>query len=835
MKHRGQTLVIFALFLTVLIGVSALAIDYANWLLTDRRLQNVTDHASLAGASVFNQNVVNTTCGSNPALCTDALAQSWTSLDQELSLGLDTAQIFCLASANTQSAGWTNASDAGCAAKAFGHRIWVSTPPPSNAAYTQTPNGTGGGLSGAFGVVWVRVDRPTTTFLAGIFGIVARDRVGWSTAGVLPNDFALEIFCRDGNPLQSNCAAGQGASGSLSIDGGGGITIDRGDIGSSNSLWVSSVVGPGVVVDSGNVFLVSGTCDNPASGGKWNCPPATVGGITDGLGNPKNAFHIPPLVPEQFILPTGIDNTDCAAGPCVPGTGANGQTPMTWSCSGSSCGFATVDTVNGTVECSGLQGSGRQNLAPVSDGQVANFKGNLSGSTNNNIFRNIWGSLDPTGTTLPLPPSAATPFPATPTPADNVFSMDGSNATYIAAVDTPNGSIEVGTQIYARFVMFKTKGNNGTYDPAVNSGYNVTMTAQLVEKRNGVWTNLGTPTADLPANDVITAYQIPTVSYTALQSLNNPTLGIKFVVTSPSGTGNNDPLRRGAGISWAEVYLDTQPVPPPPPMIPPGLYESITVDGGCAILDPTGLYSSPSGLSQNQMPGVYNFKGSNGKIELTGNSSQCSPAANCSSYLIGDGVSLVFDANWPDPNNNGLVLGADAALVINTGQSSNQDCTVWHATNMSFPLCPLPSDALAAAWMVDPGDADGTGVSPWGGPCAAASPCDISRSSYTPTADYRGISFYFRTAAWPPSGTAARFQISGTSSHPSGVSFRGILFAPWDNVKITGGNGFNTVGQVIAWTAKFAGQATIHLDYPYTRCVVNNSCLPYLLEPTVGS
>jgi hypothetical protein len=54
-------------------------------------------------------------------------------------------------------------------------------------------------------------------------------------------------------------------------------------------------------------------------------------------------------------------------------------------------------------------------------------------------------------------------------------------------------------------------------------------------------------------------------------------------------------------------------------------------------------------------------------------------------------------------------------------------------------------------------------------------------------------------------------------------------------VKITGGNGFNTVGQVIAWTAKFAGQATIHLDYPYTRCVVTDSCLPYLLEPTVGS
>ena len=39
-RSRGQALVLFALFLLVLLGASALAIDYANWLLTDRRLQN---------------------------------------------------------------------------------------------------------------------------------------------------------------------------------------------------------------------------------------------------------------------------------------------------------------------------------------------------------------------------------------------------------------------------------------------------------------------------------------------------------------------------------------------------------------------------------------------------------------------------------------------------------------------------------------------------------------------------------------------------------------------------------------------------------------------------
>ena len=39
---------------------------------------------------------------------------------------------------------------------------------------------------------------------------------------------------------------------------------------------------------------------------------------------------------------------------------------------------------------------------------------------------------------------------------------------------------------------------------------------------------------------------------------------------------------------------------------------------------------------------------------------------------------------------------------------------------------------------------------------------------------------------------------------------------PYDDVTIQGGNGFNTVGQVLAWTAKFnGGGAFIDLDFPY--------------------
>lgn len=826
MNRVGQALVLFALFLTVLLGISALAIDYANWLLIDRRLQNVSDHASLAGASVYNANIENATCGSNPTLCGDARLHAWVSLDEELSLGLSDTQIACLAADNTPSGGWVNASDAGCTAGSFDHRVWVSTPPPGIADYT----GVGGALVGNFGIVWVRVDQPTRTFLGGVFGIQARDRIGWATAGVLPYDYALEVFCRDEVPPQQGvCSSGQGAQGSLAIDGGGGISIDRGDIGSSNSLWVSSNIGYGVAVRTGNVFVAEGKCGDSGSGGKWNCPPQLMGGIWDGIGTAKDAYHIPPLTPEYFQLPDGVDNSDCTTGPCVPGTGPTGATPIDWSCSGSSCGFPVLPPGGGEIECRGVEGSTLQHLAPVRDETTANFRGTASGSTNNNIYRNInSAAVDPSGITVPAPPAGPTTFPSTPTPADSVYSTNGDNATYLVRLETPNGTVELGTQIFARFVLFKT--NAGTYDSTASSGYDVTVTAQLMELQPTGWTALGSATADLAADHVMTAYQIPEVSSALLNDRNNPTLGIRFSVTTTPRVGGSDPNVRGAGISWAEAYLSIEPTPLPPPMIPPGLYRSITIDGGCAVLDPTGLYSSPSGLQMNQMPGVYYFK------DDPSGSQPATIDLGTDSILIGDGVSLVFDPSWPDPNGtDGIVLDANAALVINTGLSSNQDCTAWSATNQSYPLCPLPADALAAAWMVDPANPGTGAVSPWGGPCPSLTPCLIARSGYAPTSNFRGVSFYFRVNSWPPTTTSARFQISGSTGSEPGIAFRGVLYAPWDNIKLTGGNGFDTIGQVIAWTAKFAGQATISLDYPYARCQVTNSCLPYLLEPTVGT
>jgi len=49
----GQVLVLFALFLLALLGISALAIELRELARRRRNLQNVADHAALAGASAI--------------------------------------------------------------------------------------------------------------------------------------------------------------------------------------------------------------------------------------------------------------------------------------------------------------------------------------------------------------------------------------------------------------------------------------------------------------------------------------------------------------------------------------------------------------------------------------------------------------------------------------------------------------------------------------------------------------------------------------------------------------------------------------------------------------
>jgi len=826
-RARGQVLVLFVLFLLAMLGISALAIDYASWLLVDRNLQNVADHAALAGASAFDQRTSQGSCsgGAGQVKCEAARAQAWASINDELTLGLSSAAITQLSLSDSPANGTTTVS-AGGTTFTWQQRVWVATPPPTYAAYT-TPS-IGGRYAQNYGVVFARVDRDVTSFIGGALGIQPQPRHGWATAGALPTDFALEVFCRNNVAPESGVCVN---SSGLTIDGQGGIRLLRGDVGSNESLAVTANTGNGMILDSGNMFLVNGSCA-PSS---WNCPNSPPhGGISDGTTG-KNAFYIPPVPVPQFESPINgntVSAYNCAGADashlCVPRKdqgSANPGAPGDWTCSTSSsspvrCGTPVVNTGTSpsTVTCSGA-GGGNPQLDYYAIG-VASGASGIQGDaghpqSNGNEYRNIDDDA-----TVPDPDTTSTP--ADP-PSDWIYTDDlnitGSGTKTVTTsfiVNVGQSGPRLAGNSTIRYVAFKTNGG-----ALSNTGYDVTLTVSLVGGVTSTQTDTPRVLSGTPTRYSFNVSSANITDYNSLQ--------LQFTF-SETGT-NDDPSERGGGISWAGIH-HPDPQPAVPPFIAPGYYRSIDIPaGGCAILDPTAEYSS---LLAYQMPGIYRFGGSGSpnsrRIEL-----------GDGSFLIGDGVTLVFDADWPDSGSNqGVAIGANAALVLNTALTtgSTPPCTPSEAAasnlNESAPLSALPYSAVCAAWAID--NSVTVGIRPGGNAWAPCDPSNLSnphcvnRSSYSPPTHYRGITFYFTPAGWPPSGITNRFEMQGGSGNDAGLAFRGVLYAPYDDVKITGGNGFNTVGQVLAWTAKFnGGSAYINLDYPYDF----TPAAPYLLEPTV--
>ncbi len=834
-RDLGQSLVLFAIFLTVLLGVSALGIDYATWLLTDRKLQNIVDSSAVAGASVFGDRIAQASCASGPgqAKCDAARVQAWTSLDDQLALGIS-SDIACLAASDSPSAGEIDASRCGSGTTFKGYRLWVSTPPPASGEYTG--GGVGGRYPLTYGIVFVRADLAVQSFFGRVFNANPIPRIGWATAGSLPTDFALQLFCRNNIAPESGVCVNSSA---LTIDGQGGIRLLKGDIGSNESLTVTANTGSGVILESGNMFLVNRDC-GPST---WNCAriPANTGGIADddpnavpNTANGKSAFYIAPLPVPQFQNPvTGTDSSyNCSSANAstlcvpykdqgVPNPGAPGDWTCVTSGAGTLCGVPNVDTSGptSTVTCDARTG-GPASPFLLPDGVVSGAPNITGDPTQNN--GNEYLNLDEN----PNTGDAASPTPSSPVDwvyTDNLnlsgAGTDTKTTSFELSLRPPYG-VPVSGTVTIRYVAFKT--NAGTPDDSAGSRP-VTLQVGLYE--NGTFVANDPTLRTLGGTPLL--YEDWTVSTAAISDFGG--LSLRFTFTS-SGT-NSNPDERGGGVAWAEA--ETPALSPAlPPMIPPGYYRSIVIpNDGCAILDPTAYYS---GLERYQMPGIYRFGGS-------GSPNQRKIKIGDGSFLIGDAVTLVFDPGWPDSGSNqGLAIGANGALVLNTtrigGTPPCVDPTLVEvaSTNYSAPLSDLQYSALCAAWAVDPTDT--TGVRPGANAWHHCDPADVSnpqcvlRDAYDPTPRYRGVTFYFTPSAWPPSGITNRFEMQGGSGNDAGLAFRGVMYAPYDDVKISGGNGFNTVGQVLAWTAKFnGGSAYIDLDYPYEFQVAP----PYLLEPTI--
>jgi Flp pilus assembly protein TadG len=231
---KGQVLALFALFLIVFTGFSALTIDFGSWLVARRGYQNAADSAVLAGSAFLTRPIDNTKRA-------QAREAAWASLKSQLGLS---------AAVNPTSLGASNSTAASYVTDS-GYRIWVSTPPI--AATTKYP-GTYTGATDRYLFAWVEKDNPT--FFARIFGQSSATVSAWATAGQFPGRFAVLT-------LRQNGQDGPSTATDIDLNGSGtNLEVIDGDVGgnwamklnSSSQLWLR-----GIADNESDVYLVDYT------------------------------------------------------------------------------------------------------------------------------------------------------------------------------------------------------------------------------------------------------------------------------------------------------------------------------------------------------------------------------------------------------------------------------------------------------------------------------------------------------------------------------------------------------------------------------------------------
>ncbi|HEX8916112.1 MAG TPA: pilus assembly protein TadG-related protein [Humisphaera sp.] len=221
--QRGQTLVLFSLFVVVFLGAAALTIDYGSWLSARRNYQAVADSAALAGSHYLVPPDSDSpgACGSRQ---TCARFDSWRYLNEHLGLGLSDAQILA-----------TYASvDSGAAGTAVGgYTIWVDTPPGNaGSAYP-------GSIGANNRVVFVRIQSDQQPYFARIMGLNSVTVPAWATAGTFPNRFAV-ITLRRGN-ASGAIDSGPSNAGDIRLAGNTtALNVVNGDVGGNWSMVLNS-------------------------------------------------------------------------------------------------------------------------------------------------------------------------------------------------------------------------------------------------------------------------------------------------------------------------------------------------------------------------------------------------------------------------------------------------------------------------------------------------------------------------------------------------------------------------------------------------------------------
>lgn len=309
--QRGQTLVIFTIFLVVLLGVTALAVDYGSLLKVRRDYQNAADAAVLAGSVFLNRPIT-------PGKQVSARQAAWDSIGDSLGLTLNSAN---LATANTPVGAPVTDGNADCSA-CRAYRIWVSTPPLGAAgAY-------GGSYPANNRVLFAWIEKDSSQFFSGVLGLTSRNVSAWATAGTFANRFAVITLRKNGQPTNGN-PTDMDVSGSGTL-----LSVSDGDIGGNWGMSVNGGASIRLSSTTGDAYGVYLTENVPTGGNGW-----TPSQVVDGSGNPVAVQFESEVADPAYPAPCltyGVGGATCLEDRAVSGFPPNASTARV----GDTCPYA---------------------------------------------------------------------------------------------------------------------------------------------------------------------------------------------------------------------------------------------------------------------------------------------------------------------------------------------------------------------------------------------------------------------------------------------------------------------------------------------------------------
>jgi len=306
-QSKGQVLALFALFLVVLIGATAVTVDYGTWLKSRRDYQNFADAAVLAGGGFLSRPLDSTKQE-------HARHAAWLSLSDQLGLGLTEAFIDEEADGPGGTPGLDDSNTPeGSPVEIDGYRLWVSTPPIGAAA--KYPGAFRGG-SDRYLFAWVERDNPS--FFSRIFGQGERTVSAWATAGVFPGQYAVITLRQNGQDPVS-------APSDIDLDGNGTVLrVIDGDVGGNWGMKLTAASNLWLTGDADAYLVDYLSCGNSC----WS-----PNQISDGAGNLEAPQQLPSIIDDpDYPLPsvlTGVPSGPTTTVPGVPAATGTGIQPGT--------------------------------------------------------------------------------------------------------------------------------------------------------------------------------------------------------------------------------------------------------------------------------------------------------------------------------------------------------------------------------------------------------------------------------------------------------------------------------------------------------------------------